>query len=412
MECCNVSLPGHSYIDDACQGHRNGQITATAKNRLLRSTSACEARALCLSNSGVNYVGFTSVPTSPVYEEPWPSNGNLADHALTVWSRTELLHYNRGVETRTCQGCYLTTYEGVVFDAGLLHTMCLSRIQENAREDPRRTAHWESFQRRRLYPLLCAYLPWFGVSLATVPDLEQAVVGFTAPCAWFDQDLGKIDLRQIADLRTELEQDLCSNTTETLRDMLMLLGRFHYTAGRNRPAPKGDSNKHVFQLPIGVDPESLRLWSVTWETFDFSLDPPDDDVTYSADDSDVVSQRCHDTFISSLRHWYDGWQKFDTEMEGEAAWSLLEYDVIKRDVVTPEQADRIASRERLCRSRYCEHKMRRRREAIGHYFYQRYEHLEASVLQTNMLWCSAMERDWLQFQTLCSEDGKNCNTAF
>ena len=97
--------------------------------------------------------------------------------------------------------------------------------------------------------------------------------------------------------------------------------------------PGIDPSLVMFPVPWGVEPEELRSWLTTWQTFDLEVDA-DGAWPMLADnvmgDSTVPSP-------STLRPWLDGRQTFDTTITGEAAWEVAALEIVKDDVATEKQ---------------------------------------------------------------------------
>ncbi|OWF38389.1 hypothetical protein KP79_PYT10735 [Mizuhopecten yessoensis] len=219
-----------------------------------------------------------------------------------------------------------------------------------------------------------------------------------------------------SDIRSDADRvatDIRSNGSVTpyQTEYLQVLVRFFELFGQlegdiplSPPKAGGDPNILAYPLPnsVAADPESIRRWAETWEVFDLVL-PEDGAWGWHGFENLVFSdiKECAD-FPQLLRLSENGDEdllEFDTEVEGEAAWDVIEVDLFKDDVTTEEQ--NLIWEEREKRSDLDDpEKMKKRRENLEEYFIIKYE-WESSALDAYRGWADTLEAGWQNFQKLC-----------
>ena len=132
--------------------------------------------------------------------------------------------------------------------------------------------------------------------------------------------------------------------------------------------PTGDPNQLIFPLdnPFLMNPELLRAWVETWEKFDTEVPETEWDPWYFKEKFEDIPKP-EDVLIRS-----DDLPPLNHEIDGEAAWNVIEIDLFKNDVTTPQQDEIWKLRE--ARTDLDDPKrMEKRRKAIEQYFLAKYE---------------------------------------
>ncbi|KAK3093777.1 hypothetical protein FSP39_020094 [Pinctada imbricata] len=167
----------------------------------------------------------------------------------------------------------------------------------------------------------------------------------------------------------------------------------------SRDPVSGDPNQAPFPLdhPFSEHPELLRAWTETWETFDTEVPEKEwDPWCYKEKFEDIPKPE-----EVLVRTYLDDLPPLNHEIDGEAAWEVIEVDLFKNDVTTPEQDNIWKSRE--SRPGWDDPKrMEQRRQKIEQYYIAKYEWPE-SKLEPYRGFCARLQESWDKFQVLCTE---------
>ena len=137
----------------------------------------------------------------------------------------------------------------------------------------------------------------------------------------------------------------------------------HHSVTRQKPLLLGDQNVVPFDAPEWFNPQTLRSFLNNETAFDTTLDPPEQEDWTHLRKPDVGDANA--AFALYVRSWLNTSEPFDTEIEGEVAWSVADVDVIKNDQPTEAQIKMIESRSQR---KYFNSKkrMRKRRRQLAH----------------------------------------------
>ena len=149
-----------------------------------------------------------------------------------------------------------------------------------------------------------------------------------------------------------------------------------------------DPNLAHFKLPRGVYNDDLRSWLQTWVPFD--TDATEDLMARTPCFEIVLESEADKTFQESLRP-YENENEFNHDIEGEAAWNVLEHHVIEMDICSPQQLERK-------RNHLTEKQIKNKRQKLANYFSRNYKRkTDCSI------WAECMENGWKDFQVLCKD---------
>lgn len=197
--------------------------------------------------------------------------------------------------------------------------------------------------------------------------------------------------------------DLLNRYQEELKDQLQgWINQYRFQNPEQPRDPDGDPNKISFPLPCRTlqDPESLRIWYQNFEKLDTFV--PEDGAwcRYEVDEIDLGDP--DQIFQETLRYYVseEELSPFDFSIAGSVAWNEVPSDIVKNDVMTPDQET--IDRERRQRTDLDDpHRMERRRNKLMIYFIRKYELVDSYVRQFNC-WTVAMEEGDRRFQELCN----------
>ena len=205
-------------------------------------------------------------------------------------------------------------------------------------------------------------------------------------------------------VKSDLETQ--ENLTENLSDYLEQLSRWLYnyqTIGLETLCWKNvDPNNCEFPLPeqIRADSTILRRWAKDWTPFDFSLDGDAAWNQFPFLNEDWGD--AHEIFIDILSKRVDeNFADMNMEIEGEAAWNVIDLDIVKNDKTTEEQEIILKARE-VRTDLHDTERMRRRRKQIADGFLSRHKYtLKSEDMIPYTDWATRLERHWAEFQNLC-----------
>ena len=206
-------------------------------------------------------------------------------------------------------------------------------------------------------------------------------------------------------IKTDLESK--KHLTETLTDYLAQLYRWLYNYPNNELETSTerlytDPNKCEFPLPeqIRADSTLLRHWIKDWQSLEFSLDGDAawNQIPFLNEDLGDT----HETFIEVLSQRVDEEiPDMDLDIDGEAAWEVIDIDIIKNDITTKTQDSVIKARERRTDLKD-KARMKRRREQLAKGFLSRHKYrLKQEDMVPYLDWATRLEQQWVDFQTLC-----------
>lgn len=201
-----------------------------------------------------------------------------------------------------------------------------------------------------------------------------------------------------------------SNITEYQKEYQQLLERFlnicdninsvseNNSNDSNEPSGQ-DPNTIEFPLPepILADCTVLRKWIEKWQPFD--TDIPKEGVLAELPDK-VVNALSDPVELQDIcRVSSDGLPDFDFTIDGEAAWAVIELDLVKNDKTTEKQ-------EKIWRSRDNRTDLNdpmfllSKQTRLEMYFINKYE-WERSKLDQYRGFTTRLQRAWKEFQALC-----------
>lgn len=221
------------------------------------------------------------------------------------------------------------------------------------------------------------------------------ITGTSGRAYW--QDIRNDILGILGELSSMSEEEL----TPGERDYFTLLTRWQQKYASVdppiEPTRKGDPNEQVFPEPD--DPESLRLWLLTWQPFDCEL--PEDGAWPMLEANTVELVDTHECFAGTLR-LFSVTEDFIFGIDGEAAWETLPADVVKEDLMTAEQEQTHQSREKRT-DLHDPERMRRRREELCEYFVRAHK-MDVSAVQPFLAWAGFMEENKKTLEELCESN--------
>ena len=129
-----------------------------------------------------------------------------------------------------------------------------------------------------------------------------------------------------------LMADICTRALMKL-DMMYVGDSSGLATSKFCRRPGQDPSLVMFPLPWGVEPEELRSWLTTWQTFDLEVD---EDGAWPMPAENVLGDSTVPS-LSTLRPWLEGWEMFNTTITGDVAWEVAALEIVKEDVATEEQ---------------------------------------------------------------------------
>ena len=211
----------------------------------------------------------------------------------------------------------------------------------------------------------------------------------------------------VDNIKTDLEKE--EHLTENLVDYLEQLSRWLSSYPNVELEPpvdrtNVDPNQCEFPLPekIRADSTVLRYWSKDWEPFDMTIDEEGawHIIPLLNEDWGDVHQLYAD-LVAGNRD--EAIPDLDMEIEGEAAWNVIELDIIKNDKTTEGQEQIWKTRESR-KDLDDPERMKRRRKQLADNFLARHENskrLKAEDMIPHLDWASTLEQHWKEFQELC-----------
>ena len=209
----------------------------------------------------------------------------------------------------------------------------------------------------------------------------------------------------VDNVKSDLEAE--EKLTEYLADYLEQLSRWLSSYPNVELEPpvdrtNVDPNQCEFPLPekIRADSTVIRQWARNWEEFDTSVDEGGVWLLMpllNEDWGDV-----HQTFVDTCAKREDvNLPEMNMEIEGEAAWGVIQLDIVKNDETTEQQEETWKAREKR-KDLNDPERMRRRRKEIADSFLKRHDtRLKAEDMVQYGEWAHRLEEHWKEFQELC-----------
>ena len=174
--------------------------------------------------------------------------------------------------------------------------------------------------------------------------------------------------------------------------------------GNNIPDYHTDPNELAFPIVID-DPLSFRKWIGEWEPFETEV--PESGawnfIEYSFVHDPKMAEEFHDHYASIVKSFRDiSLDDFDMTIDGEAAWSVIELDIVKNDTATEEQLKIWSLREKRTNLHDPEW-MKGRRRQIADIILNRHDTWEADVVEPYLSFAENMEEAWRLFQEVCDK---------
>ena len=165
--------------------------------------------------------------------------------------------------------------------------------------------------------------------------------------------------------------------------------------------PSGDPNTTAFVVPKWFNPQTLRSFFTNNDTaFDTTVDVPEEQDWTHLWKPDIGDD--HTAFTLYVRPWLNTWEPFNTEIEGEVAWSLIDLDICRNDQPIEAQLKLIETRSQR-KDLNDKNRMKKRRKQLGKVFVNRHEELsEKRVLGQVESWVRNLEDNEKDLLTLVS----------